>query len=260
MSLMAKKINVALAISMSLAAAAFMPNAAQAQNAAPKAVIDKVNDSSNLFLTDGQKILSVKDTPVSGIYEIQVDNKLVYTNANVDHLLTGSIISLKTGTNLTRERLDDINRVDFNTLPLEHALKFVNGNGKRKLAIFSDPNCGFCKKLEGYINDVPNSTIYIFAYPILSNDSVFKTQMIWCDKDPKKAWHDWMIKGITPGKGTDYGKCNNASVATGYELGKKLGVTGTPAIFTEDGKKLDGAQPLDVIKKAVDEAEKRMKK
>jgi thiol:disulfide interchange protein DsbC len=131
-------------------------------------------------LGERAKISSVRSTPVPGLYEIAIGNDVVYADASSRYLIQGELIDLKTGINLTEQRSHDLNRIKWSDLPLDDAIKVVNGNGKRQIAVFADPNCGFCKKLEKSFQQLENVTIYTFLVPLLSADSATKSKQIWC--------------------------------------------------------------------------------
>ncbi|TFW24505.1 DsbC family protein [Massilia arenosa] len=189
-------------------------------------------------LGDGAKIESVKETPF-GLYELRVGGEILYTDKKGEYLIVGNVYEAKTSRNLTRERIDEINRVKFSDLPLESAIKTVKGDGKRVIAIFEDPNCGYCKRLrQTTIKDLDNVTIYTFMYNILSDDSFVKSANIWCAPDRAKAWDDWMISGkAAPAAPAGCSTPNDKIVA----LGHKLRINGTPAIFFADGSRIPGA-------------------
>jgi thiol:disulfide interchange protein DsbC len=202
------------------------------------------------------KVESVTKTPYSGLYEVFIDGQIIYTDENFTWFLAdGRLVDAKTRKELTSSRLDELTKVDFDALPLDQAIKVVRGNGNRKLAVFSDPDCPFCKKLEQKellpLNDV---TIYTFLYPLegLHPDSANKSKAIWCAPDRIKAWHDWIFNGqITKG-----GTCDTPldKIAA---LGRKLGITSTPTLIFADGKRMLGAYPSKDIEKALDAAVKK---
>jgi thiol:disulfide interchange protein DsbC len=121
----------------------------------------------------------------------------------------------------------------------------VRGKGTRQIAVFADPNCGFCKKLENSFQQLDNVTIYTFLVPLLSADSATKSKQIWCAADRNKAWNAWMLENQTP---TGPGDCGTP-LDRNASLAKKLGVAGTPAMFFVDGSRIAGAVPLAHIEK-----------
>ena len=186
-------------------------------------------------------VTSVTKTPYLGLYEVYVDGQIVYTDEKVSALLIGALVDGKTMKNVTDERMQKLTAIKFADLPLALAVKQVRGDGKRVFATFEDPNCGYCKKLAKDIAKLDNVTIYTFLYPILSPDSLEKSNQIWCATDRAKAWNEWMIDGKAPG---GKGDCDTTAVKKTIEMGRKLAITGTPTIFFADGERIPGAIPI----------------
>lgn len=184
------------------------------------------------------KIDEITKTPVPGLYEVRVGTDVVYTDAEGNYLIQGQIIDTKARKNLTEERVNKLTAIDFASLPLKDAIVWKSGTGKRKIAVFADPNCGYCKRFERDLLAVKDVTVYTFLYPILSPDSTTKSNAIWCSKDRTKAWQDWMIRGVAPGAAP--ANCETP-VARNTELGRKHRVNGTPALVFEDGTRIPGA-------------------
>lgn len=194
----------------------------------------------------GAKVVSITKSPLPGVYEVVADgNQLAYVDEKAEFLLMGEIVDLKSRRNLTREKLDELNRIPFDTLPLQNAIKFVKGDGKRQLAVFSDPDCPFCKKLEPELAKLDNVTIHIFPFPIASlhPDAGKRSKQVWCSKDRARAWEDLMFKGKQPGKASD---CKNP-IEDNIALGQKLGITGTPTLVFANGRRVPGYIPADRI-------------
>ncbi|HMV62662.1 MAG TPA: DsbC family protein [Rhodocyclaceae bacterium] len=199
----------------------------------------------------GQAVDTVKKTPYGGLYEVVLKSgELVYTDAAVSFLLDGNVIDTKTKQNVTQARMAQLMKIDFATLPLDQAIKQVRGTGKRVIATFEDPNCGYCKRLAKDMVNLKDATIYTFLYPILGPDSLEKSKGIWCAKDRATAWTDWMTAGKAPAAGS----CDTAVLDKNVALGQKMRVSGTPTIFTVDGNRLPGAVPLAQLDKAMDQA------
>jgi thiol:disulfide interchange protein DsbC len=193
-------------------------------------------------LGNGVKVDGVKETPYAGLYEVRIGGDVHYTDKTGTYLFMGQIINLKTQANVTQERIDELNKIKFSDLPLEMALKTVKGNGKRVIAIFEDPNCGYCKRFrQNTLKEVDNITIYTFMYNILSPDSFTKSKNIWCAPDRNKAWDDWMLSGkVAPVAPAACSTPNDEVLA----LGQKLRINGTPNIFFADGSRVPGAIDL----------------
>jgi thiol:disulfide interchange protein DsbC len=215
-----------------LACAALFAGAAYADEAAIKKSVEAI--------FPGVKVESVKKTPYLGLYEVRAGSELIYTDEKVTYIITGDIIEAKTKKNLTQERLNKLAQINFAELPLELAVKQVRGSGKRVIATFEDPNCGYCKKLAKDMQNMTDVTIYTFLYPILSPDSTEKSKAIWCSPDKVKAWNDWMVNGVSPSAKGDCG----APIEKVVEIGQKLNIRGTPTIFLSNGARLPGAVPL----------------
>ena len=191
------------------------------------------------------KVKSVSPAPISGLYEVLVSNDIFYTDGSGKYLIQGEIIELATGKNITEQRQADLNRIKWSDLNPANAIKNVRGNGSRQLAIFSDPNCGYCKRLEKSLQQLDNVTIYTYLIPILSPDSAQKSKQIWCSTDPYKAYIDWMINGITP---SGKGECSTP-LDKNMAFAKTYGVTGTPTLFFTDGSRFPGAVQITDIEK-----------
>lgn len=192
------------------------------------------------------KVKSVSAAPVAGLYEILVGNEVFYTDASGKYLIQGEIIELASGKNITEQRQADLNRIKWTDLNQANAIKTVRGNGIRQLAVFSDPNCGYCKRLEKSLQQLDNVTVYTYLVPILGADSVQKSKQISCSTDPYKAYIDWMINGIAPSGKSD---CNTP-LDKNAAFAKTYGITGTPTLFFTDGSRFPGAvQIADIEKK-----------
>ena len=184
------------------------------------------------------KIDEVSKSPMSGLFEIRVNGtEIYYTDAQGNYLVQGSLIDTKQRRNLTEERVDKLTAISFDALPFKDAFTMVRGNGKRKLAVFEDPNCGYCKRFERELQNVDNVTIHMFLYPILSPDSTEKSKAIWCAKDKAKAWQDWMVRDQSPKAAS----CDSAAIERNVEIGRKYKITGTPTLIFADGARVPGA-------------------
>lgn len=187
---------------------------------------------------------SVREAEVEGLYEVVMRNNVAYTDKTGRYFIIGRMLDMQTQTDLTAERQAEANKLDFDSLPLKDAIKKVKGDGSRRMAVFTDPDCPYCKRLEGELAKMDNVTIYIFPYPLeqLHPDAVRKSVAIWCAKDNVKAWDDFMLKGVLPPDG----KCANP-ISKIIEFGQKLGINGTPTIIMGNGRKVSGALPVDKL-------------
>jgi thiol:disulfide interchange protein DsbC len=198
----------------------------------------------------GAQIKQIGKTPLHGIYEVQTESPqgpaLLYTDEKGEFVMLGELIDLKARRNLTRERMDELTKINWDELPLANAVKIVRGDGSRKLAVFSDPDCPYCKKAEQELIKLNNVSVYTFLYPLpMHGDAPRKSKLVWCSKDRGQAWLDLMLKNKQPdGKAT----CDNP-IDANLALGAKLGVEGTPAIFFESGKRIPGYAPAERLEK-----------
>jgi thiol:disulfide interchange protein DsbC len=199
-------------------------------------------------------IEEVSKAPMSGLYEIRVSgNEIFYADAEGNFLIQGNLIDTRQRRNLTEERVDKLNAVAFDELPLKDAFTIVRGNGKRKLAVFEDPNCGYCKRFERDMQKVSDVTVYMFLYPILSADSADKSRNIWCARDRNKAWQDLMVRDLP----IPPASCDSSALARNIEFGRKYRITGTPTLIFADGTRVPGALSAQQVEKHLSEARPR---
>lgn len=185
-----------------------------------------------------QKIDEISKTAMPGLYEIRVNGtEILYTDAEGNFLIQGNLIDTRQKRNLTEERIDKLTAINFEALPLKDAFTMVRGNGKRRLAVFEDPNCGYCKRFERDLQKVDNVTVYLFLYPILGPESKEKSKNIWCAKDRARAWQDWMVRDQPPA----VAQCDSAALDRNVEIGRKYKITGTPTLIFADGSRVPGA-------------------
>jgi thiol:disulfide interchange protein DsbC len=189
------------------------------------------------------KIERITKTSYGDLYEIFAGNEILYCDEKVSFLMLGNLIDTQTKTNVTELRMQKLTAIKFDDLPIGQAIKLVRGNGSRRMAIFEDPNCGYCKRFEQDVNQLDNITAYIFTYAILSPDSVTKSKAIWCSPDRLKAWQDQMLRAQPP---TAAGSCETP-VDKLLALGQRLRINGTPTTFFENGERISGAIPKDQI-------------
>jgi len=196
----------------------------------------------------------ITKTPYGGLYEVLVNGQIVYTDERFSFLIVdGGLIDTKSKKDVTRERMDELSKIDFQKLPLDAAVKVVKGNGARKIAVFSDPDCPYCKKLEqDELSKISNVTVYTFLYPLeqLHPEATQKSKMIWCAKDRAKAWEDWVLRNQLP---KNSGECETP-LQKNAELGRSLGVNSTPTIFLSNGRRIQGSYPADELEKVMNEA------
>ncbi|HEY1439150.1 MAG TPA: DsbC family protein [Casimicrobiaceae bacterium] len=206
----------------------------------------------------GAPISNVSRSPYFGLFEAQLDDRMLYTDSKVNYVIVGSVYDTATRTNLTEQRMKRMNRIAWDSLPLELAIKKVKGDGSRKLAIFSDADCPYCKRLEAEMKGLDNVTIYTFLFPIdqLHPDSARKSAMIWCSPDRIKAWDEWFDSGKLP---DNAGDCATPIAQTAL-LGQKYHVNATPTLVFADGSITPGALPLDRLEVEMNQAAAELKK
>jgi thiol:disulfide interchange protein DsbC len=183
--------------------------------------------------------------------------QIIYTDEKLTFLIAeGRLVDPKTKKDITGERLEELTRIDFNSLPLDQAIKVVKGNGSRKLVVFSDVDCPYCKRLErNELANITDVTVYTFLYPIeqLHPDAANKSKLIWCANNRVKAWEDWILRDQLP---SSAGSCEVPLEKVG-QLAKKAGVTSTPTLIFADGKRMLGAQPYKEIERMLTAAAKK---
>ncbi|MBY4594609.1 DsbC family protein [Ottowia caeni] len=221
---MIKKTTLLLALSLTL------PFMAQAQEAT---IRKNLAERIPAFT----QIDEVTQTPMPGLFEVRVGNEVLYTDAEGNYLLQGSLLDTRNRKNLTDERIEKLTAINFKDLNLKNAFTITRGNGKRQLAVFEDPNCGYCKRFEKDLQKINNVTVHLFLIPILGADSEDKSRNIWCAKDKAKAWNDWMLNDSLPKAAS----CNTDALTANLEFAKKYRITGTPTLVFEDGTRVPGA-------------------
>lgn len=203
------------------------------------------------------KVESITKTPYGGLYEVFMGGQIVYTDEKLSFLIAeGRLVDAKTKKDITGERMEELTKVDFNSLPLDQAIKVVKGNGTRKLVVFSDVDCPFCKRLEqNELTNIDNVTVYTFLYPIesLHPDAANKSKSIWCAPNRVKAWNEWIFNNKLP---TAAASCDVPLEKVG-ELARKVGISSTPTLIFSDGKRMLGAQPYKEIEKYLVAATKK---
>lgn len=235
---------VPLAAALLLQAAA----AAAAADTAPAKVDTGATIKKNIEARfPGSHVLDVQPSIIPGLYELFMGDQIVYSDATGDHLLVGPLVDTRTQQNLTQARLNEYGRINFAVLPLDRAIKIVKGNGSRKFAVFSDPDCPFCQQLEKTLLSVNDITMYVFLYPIaqLHPQAPMKAHAIWCAPDRSAAWNKWMHEKVLPPTKT----CAGDPVDALQKLGDDLHVNSTPTLFFTDGRRVAGALSADELQK-----------
>lgn len=181
-----------------------------------------------------------KTNYLGGLYEAYVEGRIVYTDEKASVFIVGHLVDPKSLQSITEARLQKLSAVKIADLPLDNAIKQVRGDGKRIMVTFEDPNCGYCKRLARDLTKINNVTVYTFLVPILGEDSLVKSQQIWCAADKAKAWNDWMVDNKTPSGKTDCSTPLNKNI----DVARKLRIESTPTLVMADGERVRGAIPL----------------
>ena len=220
---------------------------------APPEVAAKIRTTLHQRIPELQ-IEGIHKSPLPGLYELNTGSELLYSNDSGTLIFAGRVVDTQSRHDLTAERWNALNAIDFNALPLDLAIKSVRGDGSRKLVVFADPFCPYCKKLEEEMKGVTNLTVYTFLYPIesLHPGASLKSVQIWCSKDRNAAWSKWMLEKVEPG---DI-RCKGAPVDQLQKLGEKLHIDSTPTLFTVDGKRIRGAIKHDQIEQLLAQSHK----
>lgn len=197
-----------------------------------------------------EKIDEVRPTQMKGLYEVRIGTDVFYTDSRGDFVIQGELIDTKARRNLTEDRIAKLTAVEFSALPVKDALTIVRGNGKRKVAVFEDPNCGYCKRFERELQNVDNITVYLFLYPILSPDSAERSRNVWCAKDKIAAWQDMMLRD----KPAPAASCDTGALQRNLAFGRKHKITGTPTLIFANGSRVPGAIGATEIEKRLAEA------
>lgn len=199
-----------------------------------------------------KKIDEVIKLPMSDLYEVRTNTTdIYYTDAQGNYLIQGDVINTKNMRNLTKEKGEKLLAIKFEDLPKKDFFTIVRGNGQRKIAVFEDPNCGYCKRFEKDFQEVDNVTVQVYLYPILGPDSKEKSKKIWCSKDRELAWKDWILNQV-PATGQTMA-CDTEALDRNLDFGLKYRVEGTPTLFLADGKRVPGAVNAKQLEKLLSE-------
>ncbi len=202
-----------------------------------------------------KSIDEVRASPMPGLFEVRVNGtEIYYSDAQGNYLIEGNLIDTRNRRNLTDERIEKLTAIKFDSLPLKDAFTIVRGNGERKIAVFEDPNCGYCKRFERDLQKVDNVTIYLFLYPILGADSTEKSKAIWCARDRGQAWQDWMLRDQTAPAAA--AMCDTSALARNVDVGRKHKINGTPTLMFTNGARVPGAVDSKKIEQMLTDAAK----
>ena len=220
--------------------------AASVAHAGPE---ESIKAAVETAIGNGAKVEGVTKTPYLGLYEVRIGGEILYTDEKANYLILGEILDAKTRQNITQQRVNQLSGINFAELPLELAIKQVRGTGKRVIATFEDPNCGYCKKLAKELAGMNDVTVYTFLTPVLGPDSQKKSEQIWCAGDRLKAWNDWMTANVAPPAAS--AACDMAGLQKVTALGEKYRVRGTPTIFLSNGERIPGYVPVAQLEKRI---------
>jgi thiol:disulfide interchange protein DsbC len=200
------------------------------------------------------RVEQVERIPASSLYEVTIRGPdgphLFYVDERARVIVVGQVLDGKSGRNLTEERLRKLNAIDWTSLPFADAITTKRGNGRRRIAVFSDPNCPYCKRFEKDLAQLDDIVVHIFLFPVIRPESVPLTKSVWCSADRAKAWNDLMLRDITPTASPDCATPVEKLVA----LGRQLGASSTPTWFVETGERYSGAIPLEDTRRILDAA------
>ncbi len=260
-----RKLATALALSLTLAGASAQAptkKAAPAPAPAPAAAAPEVRAIEVSLrraiaerLPNFPPIDEIRTTPIPGLFEIRFGTDIRYVDGKGEYLIEGDLVDLKTRSSLTQARVDKLTAIQFSALPVADAMVVKRGTGARKLAVFEDPNCGYCKRFEKGLAELKDVTIYTFLIPILGPSSLERSRAIWCSKDAYAAWQDWMLRDKPPAK--PEGACDDAALTRNLAFARKFQINGTPALVFEDGTRVPGAIPAEQVEERLQRAQKK---
>lgn len=235
-----KSLRLVAAVSLAVSCvAAYAQADAPTDTASIKTSLEKVYP--------GTPFKSVEKTPVSGLYQVTMGREIAYVSEDGRYFLFNAhLFDMKTQTDLSKAAIDRAQSIDFKSLPLKDAIKQVKGNGKRVLAVFTDPDCPYCRQLEQSLDKLDDVTIYRFLDPIegLHKGAVDKSRAIWCDGRTDAARLESMKQFMSKAKSSGDTSCANP-ISRNVELAAKLGINGTPTLIAGDGRMLPGYLPAD---------------
>ncbi|HUN69117.1 MAG TPA: DsbC family protein [Burkholderiales bacterium] len=223
---------------------------------APPALADEAQIRQALEAKlDGVKVDGVQPAPIAGIFEVRLQSsdgpQIVYTDAQGGYVFTGHLIDSKSGRDLTEERLKKLTAIDFGSLPLDLAVKIQRGNGKRVLAMFSDPYCPYCRRLEQTLLQIDDLTVYVFMYPVIRPQNADHSRAVWCSRDRAKAWLE-LAASDKPKVPTAGANCANP-VDKVLELGRSMRVRSTPTLYFANGERAEGGMQIAEMRAKLDE-------
>ena len=231
------------------ASAASAPEAATVAAAAPATPEEAIRANLPRRMPALPKIDEVRAMPMQGLFEVRTGSDIFYTDAQANYLIRGSLVDTQTRKNLTEERLERLTAIDFDKLNLDNAITIVRGDGSRKLAVFEDPNCPYCKRVEKSLAEIENVTVHVFVAPLLGKNSAERAQKIWCAADKAKTWMDWMLSNTAP---EGNASCDTTALDENMAFAREHRISGVPALIFADGSRVAGAIGTDKIKERLE--------
>ncbi|HLW05612.1 MAG TPA: DsbC family protein [Azoarcus sp.] len=200
----------------------------------------------------GPGVEMVTKTPYGELYEVLLrGGDIVYTDEAVSFLVDGRIIDTESRSDVTQARKNELSSIDFSMLPLDQAIKRVQGDGERIIVSFEDPNCIYCKRLAQDLATMDNVTLYTFLYPVLGESSENRARNIWCAEDSATVWEEWMLDGREPPEVS----CDSSVIEANLAVGKQLRVVGTPTMFLANGRRIGGYKSADQLEQDLAEVQ-----
>lgn len=210
---------------------------------------ERDHTAAKLFSKTGMKPDAINPSPIPGLFEVVVQRKIFYTDKDAKYLIAGKIFDTTTQTDITGERMAEISKIKWDSLPFKDAIKVVRGKGERRIAVFTDVRCRYCAQLEQSLQQIGNVTVYNFIYPILNSEELARS--IYCAKQPAQAFVDHMLRGTDPKQVRT--KCDSSAIDRNLLMGQRYGISGTPAIIFEDGTLFPGALPTEQLELALND-------
>jgi thiol:disulfide interchange protein DsbC len=243
------KFSFVSGLTLALFASGLNVLAASATSAAPEAASAAIKAAVETWLAGKYKVDEVRRSPIPTMFEVRIGTDMIYVDEKGQFaFVEGQLVDIKNSRNYTKERQEELLTIKWSDLQTNLALTQVNGNGKRKIAVFEDPNCGYCKQFRKDLIKMTNTTVYTFVYPVLAPDSDVKSKKVLCAADKMTAWNDLMLNGKVP---SNNGSCDQP-LAKIKEMGGKMGITATPTIFFGNGKRLQGYVPPAQLEKMLE--------
>lgn len=209
----------------------------------------------------GVRVDGVQPAPMPGMFEVRYQSRegprIIYTDAEANYIFDGSVFDTRKQQNLTEDRLNKLSAISFEVLPLDLAVKVQRGNGKRVLAVFSDPYCPACRQFEQSLAQVDDITIYYFMYPVIRPELVDHSKAVWCSPDRAAAW---LALAARPKAQPPAQEANcDTPIERVLALGRSMRVNSTPTLFFADGERVRGGLRVPDLRARLDQATRAAK-